>query len=520
MSSLAQLKAQFAKAVAAGRLEAALSALKAIAQREPKNPAWPRRAARLYRARGDGPRQLKALRCALELQISQGLVLDAIASCQSILELVPADEDTLDCLDLLYLNGSSQLGAAPQKAAEPLRKKDALTDPPAPNHAPLDTIHLAQAVPGAHAVLLGDSEPGRVSEIPIDDSLGGDATPADEEVLDLRLECWSESSDPAEQEAQVAAAQAAVFPTPMDVERASSSFSAASSFSGPAGTRSLRSQLADVPLFGELDPESLHLLIRKVRVVQLEAGQVLFREGDAANSLYVVVDGAVVPIAEGDRRHKLAVLERGDFFGETGLITGQPRNATIEALVDTQLLAIDRQVLWQLIEHERGVLTTLMRFLRARLIDRQIRTNLFFAAFGHAERAAVARQFRMLEVQEGARVVSAGKPPEGLFVVLSGRLALWDRKRGKVVRELGAGGVLGAQTLLQAGPSPFDARAIEKCWVVVLGEGRFRRILDANPRLSRVLKRLAQTSEGLSSERRAGAAGGSSGTSDSSALGK
>ena len=500
MSSLSQLKAQFAKALSDGRSDAAYKALKAIARRDPKNPDWPRRAARLCRDRGDAAGQLKALRGALELQIGQGLVLDAIASCQSILELVPDDEDTLDCLDLLYLNGSSQLSASPQKATEPHRKKDAFTDPPPPNHAPLDSIQLAQAVPGAQAVLIGDSEPGRVSEIPIDDAPSADAAGAAEEVLDLRLECWPESNDPAEQEAQVAAAQAAAFPTAIDSERASRSFSASSSFSGSAATRSLRSQLADVPLFGELDPESLHLLIRKVRVVQLETGQVLFREGDAANSLYVVVDGAVVPIAEGDRRRKLAVLERGDFFGETGLITGQPRNATIEALVDTQLLAIDRQVLWQLIEQASGVLTTLMRFLRARLIDRQIRTNLFFAAFGHAERAAVARQFRMLEVQEGARVVSAGKPPEGLFVVLSGRLALWDRKRGKVVRELSAGGVLGAQTLLMAEPSPFDARAIEKCWVVVLGEGRFRRILEANPRLSRVLKRLAQASEGVSSE--------------------
>ena len=128
-----------------------------------------------------------------------------------------------------------------------------------------------------------------------------------------------------------------------------------------------------MPLFGELDPSSLHTLIRKVRVVILEAGQVLFRQGDAANTLYVVVDGAVVPIAEGSRRRKLAVLERGEFFGEIGLMAKQPRNATIEALVPTKLLAIDRRVVRELIRNEPSVAKTILRFLRSRLIDRILR---------------------------------------------------------------------------------------------------------------------------------------------------
>jgi CRP-like cAMP-binding protein len=250
--------------------------------------------------------------------------------------------------------------------------------------------------------------------------------------------------------------------------------------------------LANIPLFGDLDSDSLHTLISRVRVVLLDAGQVLFRQGDAANSLYVIVAGAVVPIAEGEPRRKLAVLERGEFFGEIGVMVKQPRNATIEAIVETKLLAIDRRVLWELIAKQPSVAKSILRFLRARLIDRQIRTNRIFAAFAHAEREAVARQFRLLEVKDGTRVVEQGKPADGLFVVLSGSFARVMPEQDKELGEFGLGDVFGGLSLLDGQASDCDVIARGKCWLVVLGEGRFRRILAANPRLARVVRRLAQ----------------------------
>jgi CRP-like cAMP-binding protein len=259
------------------------------------------------------------------------------------------------------------------------------------------------------------------------------------------------------------------------------------------GAATLRSELAMFPLFGALDPASLHSLVGKARVVSLEAGQVLFRQGDQANSLYIVVDGAVVPIAEGERRRKLAVLERGDFFGEIGLIAKQPRNATIEALVESKLLAIDHPVVCGLIAHQPAVAKDILRFLRRRLIDRQIRTHLFFSAFAHAEREAIARQFRVLEVEKGAALIQAGRPPEGLFVVLAGSMAVVGRdgdERGKELGALGMGDDLGGLALLEGRAARAAVIAKEKSWLVVLGEGRFRRILAAHPRLDRILRRI------------------------------
>jgi len=280
----------------------------------------------------------------------------------------------------------------------------------------------------------------------------------------------------------LAAAQIASLPLPSKLERAEAS--------EPTRGASLRVELANIPLFGDLDPVTLHRLISRVRVVRLNAGQTLFREGDEANSLYIITKGAVVPIAEGRRRHKLAVLEQGDFFGETGLLTQQPRNATVEGLVDTELLAIDRRILSDLIEQQPSIAKNVLRFLRVRLVDRQIRTQRFFAAFAYADRKAIAAQFRILEVANGTRIVEQGVPPDGLFIVLSGRLQRFERATGMALGELGVGDLFGGLSLLEGQPSTADVIAAGKCWLVVLGETRFRRLMDANPRLVRVLRQL------------------------------
>jgi CRP-like cAMP-binding protein len=473
MPSVEDLKSRLVRTLKARHLDGALSALSALALKQPEESRWPKRAARLLRAKEDQQGELAALRRALELQVDQGRVLDAIASCKAILDILPSDEQTLQTLDLLYLNGSPV-----EEANEPTDPNETVR-----SDAPLDTLLLTEVVPGARSVQFGDEEPGRINEIPVD--ANGESG---EEVVDLHLEDWTGREDGS---SDIAAAQAACLPPSHDAER--------SRRSAAERGASLRIELASVPLFGDLDPASLQTLIRKSRIVRLEPGQVLFRQGDAANSLYVVVEGAVVPIAEGERRRKLAVLEKGQFFGEIGLMAMQPRNATIEGLVETKLLAIDRRVLWELIDKQPSVAKSILRFLRARLIDRQIRTNLFFAAFAHGEREAVARQFRVLEVSDGARIAEQGSPPEGLFVVLSGTLELRERVRDKLVGALGAGDVFGGLSLLEGQPSATDVIAKGKCWLVVMGEGRFRKILDANPRLARVLRRLAR--EGRAGEK-------------------
>jgi CRP-like cAMP-binding protein len=256
-----------------------------------------------------------------------------------------------------------------------------------------------------------------------------------------------------------------------------------------------REQLLNTPLFGSLDAASMRALIKRVKLVSLDEGEVLFRQGDLADTLYVVASGAVIPIAEEDARKKLAVLESGAFFGEIGLMTNQPRNATIQAIVDSRLLAIDRKAMWALIRRHKGVLEVMLRFLRDRLIDRLIRTNPLFGAFPAKERPRIAKHFRFLEVRSGARMIEQGRTAENLFVLLAGsaQVIQMGTDSDKVLAELESGAIFGEMSLLKQAPAVAEVVASSKCWVLALAGDRLLRLIEDNEEAAAIIEEMAET---------------------------
>jgi CRP-like cAMP-binding protein len=455
-----KLRQKASLAMRTGDHAGALEIYSELERLDPDDPTWPERCAGAHHELGQADEEVACLRRSLALLVAQEQVLPAIATCKLILDVRPDDPETLDCLHLLY--GESQLTERPSDRAA----TRALNRRPLPDEdAPLEELELTDAIHDARALDLGRREPSGVVEIPLEESRSG---PTD--LRDLDVDIVDEVHAAGARSAVAAGAPAG---------RESSRKGAATD----PRARAAREELARTPLFGSLDVETLQRLVAKVRVVRLGAGEVLFRQGDPADTLYVVVDGAVVPIAEGSPRTRMAVLEHGEFFGEIGLVTNQPRTATIEALVDTRLLAIDRPVMWSLIRNQSHVSKTLLRFLRERLIDRTMRTHPFFAPFARAELDDLPPQFRFLEVQRGAPVIEQGQSSPGLFVMLAGSMDVVDETTEKHLGRLEPGDVFGGIPLVRREAAAASAVAVEKCWVLVLEEARLRRILAGRPRL-------------------------------------
>lgn len=96
------------------------------------------------------------------------------------------------------------------------------------------------------------------------------------------------------------------------------------------------------------------------------AGATIFREGDPGDNLYVILEGGVriSKFIPGAGEEALAVLERGEFFGEMALIDNEPRAATATAHTDpTVLLAISKDVLGGLLDIRRVSSLRLLQLL-------------------------------------------------------------------------------------------------------------------------------------------------------------
>lgn len=116
--------------------------------------------------------------------------------------------------------------------------------------------------------------------------------------------------------------------------------------------------IASLPLFHGLDSASLRALADGLEWQTLPGGHVLFRQGDEADALYVVLSGmlgAYKREAEGERQ--IGLIDAGETVGEMALLSGQPRVATVRALRDTELVKLSRAVFDQLaLEHPRATL--------------------------------------------------------------------------------------------------------------------------------------------------------------------
>lgn len=77
---------------------------------------------------------------------------------------------------------------------------------------------------------------------------------------------------------------------------------------------------------------------------QVPAGTVIFKEGEEGDQMFIVQDGRVkVSRVIGGKEQMLAVLGKGDFFGEMALVTRERRTATVAALEAVRLLAFNQE---------------------------------------------------------------------------------------------------------------------------------------------------------------------------------
>ena len=248
--------------------------------------------------------------------------------------------------------------------------------------------------------------------------------------------------------------------------------------------------LPKIPLFSSLDEASLRHLIETSRVVVTAPGEAVVRQGEEGDALYVIVRGDVEITAEGAAQ-PIARLGEGAFFGELAVLTEQPRLATVTAIDEVELLEIDRETIWQLIESSPDVLQILLRFFRDRLIDRLIATAPLFAPFSGGDSRQLAERFQFLEVKAGTVLVPEGQRADGLFILLAGQCDVEIAGHG-IIAVSGPGEVVGEISLLTRGPSVATARARTRVWALALPRAEFQQTILTHPQVLEYVSEIAE----------------------------
>jgi predicted acylesterase/phospholipase RssA/CRP-like cAMP-binding protein len=186
---------------------------------------------------------------------------------------------------------------------------------------------------------------------------------------------------------------------------------------GMGGAEVLEQQLRSIPFFRNLPAAALEAIAGRLQPVHHKRGDVVFREGEPGETMFLVVSGQVEVLAGADQA-PLAALGPGSFVGELALLLGEPRSATLRVVADTSLLALRRVDLDTLLTDHPVIGVELSRELGRRLVatNRQLvapPTTRFTAVFGSGMGGLAAA----VQARAGAAKVGvlelAGAPPVG-----------------------------------------------------------------------------------------------------------
>jgi CRP/FNR family cyclic AMP-dependent transcriptional regulator len=130
-----------------------------------------------------------------------------------------------------------------------------------------------------------------------------------------------------------------------------------------------RRLLDSTDLFAALPPDVLAPLGDQSVLRGLERNEVLFRQGEPSDALYVVQEGRIAVAAQsGDGRESvLAVLEAGSLFGELPLFDDEPRSADARALTDSTVIELSYEPVRAVLRERPELLWVIVRLLVGRL---------------------------------------------------------------------------------------------------------------------------------------------------------
>ncbi len=265
----------------------------------------------------------------------------------------------------------------------------------------------------------------------------------------------------------------------------------------PVPPPSERDVLARSVLFESLGAGALDVLARDLRTVTLDPEEVLFRQGEESDALYVVRSGRLrVSVARaGEDDLVVGAVGPGEAVGEMQAVTGGRRMATVRAEAPSALVEVPRAALQRLEAAAPEVVERLAATIRRRLRSNQL-THLLPRLLGPVgqeliEEVRAAGEW--VHLRRGERLFRQGDPGDHLYLVVSGRLAAVAEDEAEAPRVLGeipAGEPIGEMALFTGEARSASVYALRNSELVRFSKATFDHVVERHPRVMAEIARL------------------------------
>lgn len=284
------------------------------------------------------------------------------------------------------------------------------------------------------------------------------------------------------------------------------------------GSSETRAFLATVPLFHAIPEPELEELAGIMRRRDVPAGAILWRQGEAAEAMLVIVSGraAISLPLPGDRAVEVSTVGSGEILGEVPLLDGGKHAASVRAIEPTTLLALSRADFAGLVSRRHPTAFALKRRI-ARIACTRLRMQLATLASslagdgaseagpplaeleycgppdsGYIRRLGTFHAFdslalwgfltagRFARCPAGRTLVAEGAAPDACYLTINGAVEQVIVRGGRRIRVrlAGPGHAFGYESLIDGGPAPVTAITRERALLLVLPQHAFARLFN------------------------------------------
>jgi CRP/FNR family transcriptional regulator, cyclic AMP receptor protein len=234
------------------------------------------------------------------------------------------------------------------------------------------------------------------------------------------------------------------------------------------------------------------------RAEPMADGAAYFKEGDASDRMYLLLEGEVTLLRGG---RTLDIVKAGEIFGEVATITGQSRSASAVARGACKAISLDREQLQLTLKALPEFALLLMRVLNSRL-----RLTLALLRRGGSITVSAVHQATVVfdkkllkelstalhdkpaqKYPGGRAVMKEGESGVSMYLVVSGQVAIWIK--GTLVERAGPGTVFGEMALVDQSPRVATAVMEDDGTMLAINRSEFLALVQSHPNFATALLR-------------------------------
>ena len=247
----------------------------------------------------------------------------------------------------------------------------------------------------------------------------------------------------------------------------------------------LKELLKGTTAFSILSDEELNRLSDRLQLVHYTLGQAIVLAGEESDAFYVVYSGRARVIATDGTGEEVTVgtLERGNSFGEQGLLTSSPRNFSIRAASDLALLRLGKSDFENLLNKEPGLREYFDKYISEISIRNFLKLFTAFAPLSPPEIRDLLGSMEVRDYPANQPIIREGEAGDAFYILRAGSAqVIKETNGGKVLNRLKAGDSFGELALLTGQARAATIVTTEPSSVFRLSKDEFDRIIANSPK--------------------------------------